>query len=110
MSQFTRQQFISAQFRQRSPSGFCFIRATRQQLRVAIIQVLSEFFDDCRLAHWRKFQRRQPFSNLFFPIRHTRPKNVLRHSAPNKSRLSFRDKEKAPLAAAPKKSRLLLTT
>ena len=57
------------------PSGdqymyFFFWHPTPEQLGVAIVWMLGQFFDDLRLACRLQHQARQPLNDFFFPINH----------------------------------------
>jgi len=62
--QFALKQFAPAQFRQRLLIGFRFTRATAEQLRIAVIQMLREFLDDGGFARRHKPQALKPPSDF----------------------------------------------
>ncbi len=60
-------------FRQLAQRGLARVRirgAATQGLRIAILEVLPNFFGDIGLPDGRKVQSREPFANLRGEIRH----------------------------------------
>src|SRR4030095_9721213 len=68
--QFFHQSFILTQFCEWCAISFVFTCTARQQLLIAVIQVLGDFLDDRSLPRRRKFQSRQSLPDLYFPVRH----------------------------------------
>ena len=68
--QFPRQQLTATQFRQCLARDFRFRRAAREQLRVKVIQVLRQLFDDGGLTRRRQLQGFQPPLDFRFPVRY----------------------------------------